>query len=215
MSSQNVAVVPSITPDKPITLQVGERRFTTTVETLTQGSAFFASMLSGRWNGAQEDGAYFIDADGGLFEHILRYLRRGICPVFYDNIKGHDYALYFAVLEEAKYFQIPRLEEWLKDRKYLEVVKIFSSAEELEGVGAISATTADVNVEYHPHWTSKKVYICPRRTSLHRGDPDRCGRLCRNAQGDAEDEYEEEPVLRTVVIRREAFFNWRMCVEER
>src|SRR3954471_305451 len=90
--------------DSQITLQVGERRFVTTRETLTAESRFFASLLSGRWGNALADGSYFIDADPSLFEHILRYLRRRVLPLFYDKAKGHDYALYLALLEEAKYF---------------------------------------------------------------------------------------------------------------
>lgn len=62
---------------RSITLQVGERRFITTAETMTQESAFFAALFSGRRDNAEADGSYFIDADPDLFEHILRYLRRG------------------------------------------------------------------------------------------------------------------------------------------
>jgi hypothetical protein len=38
----------------------------------------------------EADGSYFIDGDVALFEPILRYLRRGVLPLFYDNAKGHD-----------------------------------------------------------------------------------------------------------------------------
>ena len=59
---------------RPITLPVGERRFVTTAETMTQDSGFFAALFSGRWDNAQADGSYFIDADPQLFGHIMRYL---------------------------------------------------------------------------------------------------------------------------------------------
>lgn len=101
---------PELASDAPICIQVGGRRFTTTTkETLTEESAFFASLLSGWWNNALEDGSYFIDADPVLFEHILRYLRRGVFPLFFGAVKGHDYHLYLSLLEEARYFQIRRL----------------------------------------------------------------------------------------------------------
>jgi len=58
--------------DRQITLQVGERQFFTTREALIAESSFFASLLSGRWDNAQEDGSYFIDADPNIFEHVLR-----------------------------------------------------------------------------------------------------------------------------------------------
>jgi len=83
MSELNLAVanVPtdddqsSPVADRVITLQVGERRFTTSTSTLN-GSSSLAAMLSKRWDQPpQADGSYFIDADGDMFEYILRYLR--------------------------------------------------------------------------------------------------------------------------------------------
>ncbi|KAF2177808.1 hypothetical protein K469DRAFT_497317, partial [Zopfia rhizophila CBS 207.26] len=49
------------------------------------------------------DDSYFINADPGLFKHTLQYPRRSVLPVFYDEIKGHDYTLYGALLEEARF----------------------------------------------------------------------------------------------------------------
>lgn len=65
-----------------ITLHVGERCFTTTHETLAAESG---SLLSGRWDNAAKDDSYFVDADANFFEHILRYLRRGVFP-FLNNL---------------------------------------------------------------------------------------------------------------------------------
>jgi len=42
-----------------------------------------------------------------------------VLPIFYDNAKGHNHALYLALWEEAKYFQISRLEHWLKSKRLL------------------------------------------------------------------------------------------------
>ncbi|KAF4628219.1 hypothetical protein G7Y89_g9933 [Cudoniella acicularis] len=96
-SAQSKSVPSPPSNSRQITLQAGERRFVTVAETLTH-----------------ENGSYFIDADPELFEHILRYLRRGVLPIFYDRVKGHNYSLYLALLGKAKYFQILRLENWLK-----------------------------------------------------------------------------------------------------
>jgi hypothetical protein len=54
----------------------------------------------------------------------MRYLRRGVLPIFHDNTKGHHYSLYVALLEEAKLFQISLLEKWLKNKGYFEALKI-------------------------------------------------------------------------------------------
>ena len=78
---------------------MGERAFTTTPDTLSK-SGFLTAMLSGSWEGdLLDNGSYFIDADPDIFEYVLRYLRHGLFPLFYDKSKGHDYHRYLAVLE--------------------------------------------------------------------------------------------------------------------
>jgi phytoene desaturase (3,4-didehydrolycopene-forming) len=71
--------------DMRVNLLIGERRFTTTRQTLVTESPFFTSLLSGRWGSTLDDGSYFVDADPALFEHILRYLRHSIYPILYDE----------------------------------------------------------------------------------------------------------------------------------
>lgn len=212
------SLVPLMAPptsNNKIILEVGERRFVTSRTTLTAGSGYFASHLSGRWNDAQADGSYFIDADPALFEHVLQFLRRGVLPVFYDRQKGHDEAKYAALLEEAKYFLVEELRTWLEHKRYRDAVSIHHSIFETEGLGAMrEIPTHDIDVACFPRWTSRKVYLCPRRIHVHRGDPSACGRLCRKAQGDAEDEYQDEPVLKTLVMQKETVFKRSVCIEE-
>ncbi|KAF2273210.1 uncharacterized protein EI97DRAFT_496147 [Westerdykella ornata] len=206
---------PITTTDRRITLQVGERRFVTTLQTL-QESGFFASLLSGRWDNAQGDGSYFVDADPTLFEHILRYLRRGVLPIFYDKAKGHDYGMYLALLEEAKYLDITRLVDWLEKKQYLHAIKTKVSSKEVEGTDQLCATReSNVDLRWHPTWVTRKVYICPRRIYAHRGDARACGRYCRKAQGDADDIYEDELVLRALVTEKQVIFDGNACVEGR
>jgi hypothetical protein len=97
------------------TIKTSQRNFITDPERWSGQSLYFKRLFSGEWNDKQEDGSYFIETDAAIFEHILRYLRTGILPLFYDREKGHDFALYQAVLEEAKYFVINRLEKWICD----------------------------------------------------------------------------------------------------
>ncbi|KAL4762468.1 BTB/POZ domain-containing protein [Aspergillus foveolatus] len=155
-----------------ITLQMGETRFVTTRETLVTESIFFASLLSGRWDNSLPDGSYFIDAYPTLFEHILRYLRRGVLPIFYDINKGHDHALYLALLEEARYFQIARLQGWPENKQYLHAQAVKCSVEEVEGTRYRSKTLpTDTRVEHYPRWEARKVYVYPGGTSCHRDNP--------------------------------------------
>jgi hypothetical protein len=209
-----LALAPQSSPSRQVTLQVGERRFITTEQTLATESGFFEALLSARWDSdAQEDGSFFIDADPALFSHILGYLRRGVLPVFFDTVRGHDYAMYVALLEEARYFHIPRLEKWLGENKYLNVVKISTSVDVVEGVQA-AETTADEHVEFRPTWQTRKVYLCPRRITCHRGNPFGCGRQCMNARGDDDVEYDDEKYLVTAVVRKRVVFNSTACTAD-
>jgi hypothetical protein len=64
-----------------------------------------------------------VDADPSLFEHILRYLRTGAFPLSYDVEKGHDDVFYYVLLNQARFYQIEKLESWLKGREYLKAVR--------------------------------------------------------------------------------------------
>jgi hypothetical protein len=89
MSSTNsLQDSPVTSTNRRVTLQVGERRFVTTLQTLEKSGGF--ASLSRRWVNRQEENSYFVDADPTIFEHILRYLRRGVLVIFYDKAKGHD-----------------------------------------------------------------------------------------------------------------------------
>ncbi|TGO40727.1 hypothetical protein BHYA_0032g00060 [Botrytis hyacinthi] len=150
----------------PITIQVEERRFITTKNTMTEESPFFAAPISGRWDSnKQADGSYFIDADPDLFEHILR-LR----------------------------------------------VRVHCSVEELDDFWSETQWT-DENVVYHPRWDTEEVYICPREIDVHRGNESACGRQCENVRGDSGYKYEDEPILKTLVIRKKFVVDQEACLE--
>lgn len=210
------APAPAPTASDTITLQVGERRFVTRPATLTRGSDFFARQLSGRWPDVQPDGSCFIDADGDVFQHVLRYLRHETMPVFYDDVKGHGYALYVAVLEQARYFGVEPLQTWLEGQKYLQAVKVAHSARMVEGVEAVYGSTGGhVKTEHHVTWKTERVYVCPRAITGHMDNRGACGRLCRNAQGDADDEYQDEEILKVLEVRKMTTLDPMMCVGQR
>ncbi|MCJ1289014.1 hypothetical protein MMC34_000546 [Xylographa carneopallida] len=200
-------------PSLQITLQVGERRFTTTEDTLTHGSHYFARMFSGRWPcEAQEDGSYFVDADGSVFEHTLRYLRHNVFPLHYDHEKGHDFGLCAAILEQARFFGIDKLEKWLGNKDYLEAVKTEHHAQLMSETYSVNnAFSNNVELEYHPSWTTKRVYVCPRGISVHRGNPNACGRACRSALGITDDPYVKEQELKMIVIKKTTIFMQELC----
>ena len=178
----NMAFILQNPPSDPcIVLQVGERRFRTTAETLSNAT-YFDSRVSGRWeSNRSSDGSYFVDADPALFEHILRYLRREQLPIFYNaSQSGFDYALYSALQGEATFFGIERLRRWIEEKGYLNAVKIKYSVMEIHGTGVASSHDAvidgDAERSYHPSWGTEQVYKCPRGVPVHDGNPNACGR---------------------------------------
>ncbi|CAH9089398.1 unnamed protein product [Cuscuta epithymum] len=86
-----------------IRLNIGGKKFCTTVDTLTQREpdSMLAAMFSGRHTLCQdpEKGYIFIDRDGKHFRHILNWLRDGIVP----NMKDFEYS---ELLREAEYYQL-------------------------------------------------------------------------------------------------------------
>lgn len=71
--------------EKRIVLNVGGRRFETTVGTLVNGSDYFKAMIE-RWN-ITNNGEIFIDRSGKIFEHVLCLLRdpNYDYPIIYKN----------------------------------------------------------------------------------------------------------------------------------
>ena len=207
------------TADVKVTLEVGERRFITTADTLTEKSRYFSALLSGRWRNLEAGKPYFIDMDGDVFEHTLRYLRNGVFPIFYDKSKGHDYGLYTMLLEQARYLQISPLENWLEKKSYLQAISVTTSFEEVELADLNpEKTTTDVDVAYQSSYRTRKVYVCPRGIAIHRGQPNKCGKACRRAKEHGEeedvDDEEEEEVVVVSITRTKTEFHERVCTEE-
>ena len=95
-----------------INLNIGGRRFTTSLQTLTKDpDSMLAAMFSGKFEvKPSEDGTFFIDRDGKHFRFILNYLRDGelIVP---------EGATFLKELEaEAKFYQIKGLLQELEDK---------------------------------------------------------------------------------------------------
>ncbi|KAI0147448.1 hypothetical protein GGR57DRAFT_505626 [Xylariaceae sp. FL1272] len=102
-------------------------------DTLTGESAYFSALFSGRWNGPDHDGSYFIDSNPELFVEVLRYLRSGNFPLYFDaKTSTFNYAKYTALLGEAQYFQIAKLEDWIVEKRFLKAVTISHHVEQIE-----------------------------------------------------------------------------------
>lgn len=117
-----------------IQLNVGGERFTTMICTLTEGSTYFAKLLSPQWfsSTAVVDGGIFIDADPRLFRHILNYLRRSVPPIFWTRTNGFDYPLYAALREDARFYGIESLERWIAEERYMACITMTQSIETVD-----------------------------------------------------------------------------------
>ncbi|KAI1388633.1 BTB/POZ protein [Hypoxylon trugodes] len=193
-----------------VTLQVGERRFTTLRDTLVGESEYFAARLSDRWSDCDEDGSYFIDSDPTLFSYILSYLRSGSLPVFFDSVTlTWDHAKYLTLLSEARYFGIEKLCVWIDKQQYLDVVTLEKTMEIIENVQKSESVNRILNhpfqgdrrLDISTTWSSRQAYVCPRGIPVHYDDQSKCGRACENARDDNDGkiDYEEIPVLKAVV----------------
>ncbi|KAK2748157.1 hypothetical protein FQN57_001282 [Myotisia sp. PD_48] len=139
---------------KVVALQVGDKRFVTTIATLTWESQYFASFFlnqndddkngisygrvpshTGEWLAPefnqfmnfpvlQEDGSYFIDANPDIFKHVLDYMRSKVYPLFFSCAKGHDYPMYSALYSEAYRFRLPNLMYYFELEGYHQAVAI-------------------------------------------------------------------------------------------
>ncbi|KAK0708515.1 hypothetical protein B0H67DRAFT_465808, partial [Lasiosphaeris hirsuta] len=135
--------------------------------TLVDRSNYFSAFFSGGWTvkKKQPDGAILVDADPDAFTHFLRYLRRGVFPLAYDQkTVGHDFKLYVDLLPDAKYFQIPMLEKWLEDELYLKSVEHTSIWKRLSDTGLDTESwSSNPGVQLvKRNTTVANKYVCPR-----------------------------------------------------
>lgn len=197
-------------PEKPLRIRVGEQVFWTSKSTLIHGSSFFESMLSSRWAPSTvEDEVIFVDADPGLFKHVLGYLRHGTYPIFWS--RGHfDLGLYAALLQEARYFGIIELEEWISRKAYLNTIHTEYVVTEVAGLPSAfdlnTPATVGEDVDVHVSWRPTRQYRCPRNIPIHHGSPNRCGMACERAKTDGQDVYDVEHRMHTVIIGRKTTF---------
>jgi hypothetical protein len=194
----SAATPPTTLPPNVVTLDVGGRKFKTSLMTLTTKSGFFKAFFGENWaTTPQPDGSYFVDADPSLFEHLLAYMRRpNVYPVFWSKTAGFDHALYHRLACEAEFFQLYPLSDWIGKQGYLQGVSIQVEAPTRLRMDLVESKPISSNAENSRQFLSRieRTYICPRGIFVHRGEPGKCGIACAKARGGAEVEYEENKV---------------------
>ncbi|OHE98966.1 hypothetical protein CORC01_05656 [Colletotrichum orchidophilum] len=105
-----------------IKLEIGGRRFISSMEVLER-SPWFKYIFSINFRDWYRDGVFHFDNDGDLFAHILRFLRTGMYPLFWDARNGFDYAMYAMIQQQAHFYMLYDLEAWIAQQKYHDVVE--------------------------------------------------------------------------------------------
>ncbi|ORY69069.1 BTB/POZ protein, partial [Pseudomassariella vexata] len=203
-----------------VILKVGEQHFNTFRDTLTGESKYFAARFLGSWNDTDKDGSYFIDTDPDIFKYVLNYLRDGSLPLFFNAAtKEFNYEKYTALLGQAKYFGIAKLENWIEKERYLAAAKTEYTSTMISGDNLnaeisyhFDTVKGNATLDLSYGWGTKKVYVCPRAIPVHRGQPDLCGAKCHKAQIGERRNFEDEPVLKVFVIRSEVIFDPKVCM---
>ena len=102
-----------------VILDVGGKKYSTSVETLTrEKNTFFTALFSTQWklDLDPEDKSIFIDRDGKLFRHILTYFRTGKIPL---NVVS-DESLRQSLIIEAEYFRLHGLISIVTEQRRME-----------------------------------------------------------------------------------------------
>jgi len=193
-----------------ITLQVGERRFTALPSTLSDRSQYFAAFFSGLSRQTKlADGALFIDGDGDSFEHLLRYLRLKVKPLFWSHKDGFDVQKYQALQVTADYFGVEGLSEWIKDKMYHKAVTIHTSTQVLKDV-KVGVHSDNIRVSYSPQPGLVKKSVCP--LGSHGDDVERCrlSRDCRTYRWNNPSTllWKDMDASNTLVVYEEAIVDW-------
>ncbi|XP_020399274.1 FH protein interacting protein FIP2 isoform X4 [Zea mays] len=106
---------PEPSSSSPVLLNIGGKKYATTVETLMQREpdSMLAAMFSGRHtlhdHPTTGKGVVFVDRDGKHFRHVLNWLRDGAIPVLSES----DYQ---QLLREAEYYQLLGLVDYINER---------------------------------------------------------------------------------------------------
>ncbi|KAJ3484227.1 hypothetical protein NLG97_g7106 [Lecanicillium saksenae] len=204
VASLNIAPTPVL--DSRVVLRVGEKQFFTTRATLAE-SHLLTALLSTE---ATQDGEYFLDADPDIFSQVMRFLRTRRFPLFWDNASGYDTAKYLELLVAAQFYQIPTLEMWLSEKRYLGVMNIKSEYKKYRLYGT------DQIIRMHELcWDREeqtrilsiseskgKAHACPQKFWRHDGDQGKCMKAkCFQAQLRSSSSLGPLPLNNVVVMR--------------
>jgi hypothetical protein len=208
--------VSSSRPDM-FAIQVGDRQFSLRRNSMKHSKMLMKQFYGPNWDPDMlpktPDGCYILEGSGEMFNYLYDYMIEGHYPLFYDYHDGFDYQKYAKLLAAADYWDMEKLQTWIKKMKYEEVVKINISSGETLGPPK-GTVQGGVFYEHHPKLSIKKIYICPKRIAVHKGHKEYCGKECDKFRKGA-DEYEEERSWKTLRVEKKVVIDFDLLKEER
>lgn len=149
--------------------------------------------------------------------------------MFYDELKGFDHQLYSLLLEQAEFFLIDRLRDWILEKRYDQAVKIVRSLKLSESTRWIDVDsseadrglhkfdnreyTGDTKVEHFVYSTNRKFRACEETSCDRHGEPKSyCTEICSKIPQDGQD-YVGRDVVDLAEICTKTVFDHRICRE--
>lgn len=162
--------------DDIIKLNVGGSKYITFKNTLNQ-SIFFKELISNNFYTSKIDENWiFVDRDGEIFKYILNYLRSNEFPYLYNENNNFNEYLYKKLKNEADYYGLTDLYDFINKKVYLESVKkeiILIDIKDVPKYVNIN-TNIDNIISY-----DEKYWNCPRNIYIH-NQKYKCGKQCQN-----------------------------------
>ena len=207
---QNRAASPSSSSNSNwISLDVGDR-IMRAPRCVLEKSTMLKHALSRISN---SDVAFDFYVDANIFKHILDYLRNDTFPLFWTKSDGFDFVLYQRVQQDAEFFHLWELRDWIHEQKYLQAVKVvYEEIVETHEPGRVLEVAANVDVERRVVTRIIQTYNCPRGVAVHRvikGVPLVCGKECKKALGDRGENqcYKDVPKTEVITMKKTYVFN--------
>lgn len=186
---------PSTGPLPFYTVIVGGVRFTLSRDNLCKESGYFYRLLEDPTNMRIPN--IYIDRSPSIFADIVGYMREGVCPIYWEPRTGHILSRYGELTGLANHLDMPYLERWLDQRRYLHAVRIETRVnaynQPLDGrisPRTLPADTETVLASMSSHVISLRQFICPLHQA-HHVSPALCDAACNQAQNGREDAYQD------------------------
>jgi hypothetical protein len=206
-------------PPRLVSLDVSGCIYRTHEATL-QASPYFRNLMA-RWKDCcdrQEDGSFFVDANPDVFQHILNFMRRpSKFPLFWTKNTGFDYALYNNLEAEADYFLLNDLRDWIRQKRYLDAVRITIERITLKEYELLNGrrserSEADIEVQsFFGSYSGERRYCCP--LGIHSDDTKCSSNECMKITKAHGPHFHDSAKKLTMVIKTTRFIE-TMCTND-